>query len=113
MTEAQFRKLALSLPEAAERSHMGHPDFRVRGKIFATLGFPDATMAVVRLNSAQQDMLSHAEPAVFSPVPGAWGSRGATCITLKKATKASTLDALEMAWRRTAPKSLVAAFRRA
>jgi hypothetical protein len=108
VTAAQFRKLALSLPETAEQSHMNHPDFRVRGKIFATLGYPNATTAVVRINHAQQDMLTRAEPAAFSPVPGAWGSRGATCVNLKKARKAPTLDALRMAWRNAAPKSLLA-----
>lgn len=108
MTADAFRKLALSLPEATERSHMGHPDFRVRGKIFATLGYPDAAKAVVRINSAQQDMLSRAEPEAFAPVPGAWGSRGATIISLKKAMKAAALDALRMAWNNAAPKSLLA-----
>ena len=112
MTADAFRRLALSLPETTEQSHMGHPDFRVRGKIFATLGYPDATKAVVRITSAQQDMLSRAEPEAFAPVPGAWGARGATIITLKKARKAATLDALLMAWKNTAPKSLLAISRR-
>ena len=112
MTPDAFRKLALSLPESSEGSHMGHPDFRVRGKIFATLGYPDATKAVVRINSAQQDMLSCAEPGAFAPVPGAWGSRGATIVTLKKASKATTLDVLRMAWKNNAPKALLAASRR-
>ena len=45
MTAAEFRRLALSLPEAEEREHMHHPDFRVGGKIFATLGYPDKSWA--------------------------------------------------------------------
>ena len=106
MTGAQFRKLALSLPEAVEQSHMGHPDFRVRGKIFATLGFPDNTKAALRLTNLQQDMLCRAEPVVFSPVPGGWGARGATLVTLKTAKKASVHDALAMAWKNVAPKAL-------
>jgi hypothetical protein len=113
VTADAFRRLALSLPEATEGSHMGHADFRVRGKVFATLGYPDATKAVVRINSAQQDMLSRAEPEAFTPVPGGWGSRGATIITLRKAKKAATLDALSMAWKNNAPKSLLAEARRA
>lgn len=108
MTAAQFRKLALLLPEAVEQSHMGHPDFRVRGKIFATLGYPDSTNAALRLTNLQQDMLCRAEPAVFSPVPGGWGARGATRVTLKTAKKASVHDALVMAWKNVAPKSLQA-----
>jgi hypothetical protein len=113
VTADAFRRLALSLPEATEGSHMGHADFRVRGKVFATLGYPDATKAVVRINSAQQDMLSRAEPEAFTPVPGGWGSRGATIITLRKAKKAATLDAPRMAWKNNAPKSLLAEARRA
>ena len=108
MTPAAFRKLALSLPEATEQTHMAHPDFRVRGKIFATLGYPDASKAMVKLTSAQQDMMSRACPAAFSPVPGGWGERGATRVILKHADKATTLDALRMAWKNTAPKSLAA-----
>jgi len=49
MTANDFRKLALSLPEAVESAHMHHPDFRVRGKIFATLGYPDKDSGVVKL----------------------------------------------------------------
>jgi hypothetical protein len=108
MTPAQFAKLALSLPEAEEKSHMGHPDFRVRGKIFATLGYPNTDTAVVRLTNMWQDMLSRDKPKAFAPVPGAWGSRGATQIFLKHADKASTLDALRTAWRHAAPKQLIA-----
>ena len=107
MTAAQFRKLALSLPEATEQSHMDHPDFRVRGKIFATLGYPDTGRAVVKLTNAQQDMLTRASPAAFAPVPGGWGERGATHIFLMHADKAMVQDALRMAWRNTAPKSLI------
>jgi hypothetical protein len=108
MTPDAFRNVALSLPEATEGSHMGHADFRVRGKIFATLGFPDSTKAALRLTHMQQDMLCGAEPKVFAPVPGGWGARGATLVTLKAATKASVGDALAMAWKNAAPKSLQA-----
>ena len=107
MTDAQFRKLALSLPEATEQSHMDHPDFRVRGKIFATLGDPDKGKAVVKLTNAQQDMLTRACPAAFAPVRGGWGERGATHIFLKHADQATVRDALRMAWRNTAPKSFI------
>ena len=54
MTPDSFRKLALTLPEALEVGHMGHPDFRVGGKIFATLGYPDARWAMVKLTPEQQ-----------------------------------------------------------
>ena len=54
MTAKDFRKIALSLPETEERSHMNHPDFRVAGKIFATLGYPDKTRAMVKLSPEDQ-----------------------------------------------------------
>lgn len=107
MTADEFRALALSLPEATELSHMGHPDFRVRGKIFATLGHPDESHAMVKLLHDQQDALTRARPDVFAPVPGGWGRRGATYVTLASLDEATALDALEMAWRNTAPKSLL------
>jgi hypothetical protein len=107
MTAGDFRKLALSLPEATEQSHMDHPDFRVRGKIFATLGHPDATRAMVKLLHEQQDALVHARPEVFAPVPGGWGRRGATYVTLQAADEATAYDALVMAWRNTAPRALL------
>lgn len=104
MTGDEFRALALSLPEATEQSHMGHPDFRVRGKIFATLGHPDDAHAMVTLLHDQQDALTRARPGVFAPVPGGWGRRGATYVTLAQLDETTALDALEMAWRNTAPK---------
>lgn len=67
MTADQFRKLALLLPEALEGAHMGHPDFRVRGKIFATLG-PDETWAMVKLTPEQQAAFIQVEPKAFQPI---------------------------------------------
>lgn len=107
MTAEEFRSLALSLPEATERSHMDHPDFRVRGKIFATLGYPDSGRAMVKLVHDEQEALTHARPDVFAPVPGGWGRRGATYVTLQNADAATVYDALLMAWRNTAPKGLL------
>jgi hypothetical protein len=107
MTADEFRALAVSLPEATEQSHMGHPDFRVRGKIFATLGHPDESHAMVKLLHDQQDALTRARPDIFAPVPGGWGRRGATYVSLVHVDEAVALDALTMAWRNTAPKSLL------
>ena len=70
MTAQEFRRLALALPEAVERSHMDHPDFRVRGKIFATLGYPSADSAMVTLRPDQQADFVEAEPEVFVPATG-------------------------------------------
>lgn len=106
MTVGGFRTLALSLPDAAEGAHMGHPDFRVRGKIFATLGYPDEAWGMVKLKPDQQAVLVQAEPAVFMPVKGGWGRKGATNVCLKPATTASVRQALGIAWCNVAPKTL-------
>jgi hypothetical protein len=110
MTAAEFRRLALSFPETAESSHMEHPDFRVGGKVFATLGYPSAGWAMVKLMPDQQQDFVRAEPEVFVTVKGGWGRRGATNVRLKAAKKAALREALESAWRNTAPKRIVAEF---
>ena len=108
MTANDFRKLALALPETEERQHMDHPDFRVAGKIFATLGYPDKTHAMVKLSPEDQHYFSKDFPEAFIPVKGAWGRRGATSVHLKAARKETLSKAIEAAWRNTAPKHLVA-----
>jgi hypothetical protein len=108
MTGADFRRLALGLPEATESAHGDHPDFRVRGKIFATLGYPEMGVGMVKLFPDQQQDFVRAEPRVFAPVHGTWGRRGATHVRLKVAQKASVLRALAAAWRNVAPRKLVA-----
>lgn len=107
MTPAAFRKIALSLPETEERRHMDHPDFRVAGKIFATLGYPDKTRAMVKLSPEDQHNFSKDHPAAFVPVKGAWGRRGATTVSLKNADKETLIQAIHAAWRNTAPNRLL------
>ncbi len=107
MTVAEFRKLALSLPETEERQHMDHPDFRVAGKIFATLGYPDKTRGMVKLSPEDQHNFSKDYPEAFVPVKGTWGRRGATSVYLKAAKKEVLAKAIEAAWRNTAPKRLL------
>ena len=106
MTARQFRKIALGLDGAVEGAHMGHPDFRVAGKIFATLGYPDENFGVVKLSPKQQEAFVAAEPEVFAPVKGGWGQRGATTVRLREAREESVRRALVAAWRNTAPKRL-------
>ena len=106
MTAADFRRVALSFPEAVELAHMNHPDFRVRGKVFATLGYPDDSHGMVKLTPEQQHEYLKLEPDVFSPSKGAWGRAGSTIVNLKAAKKTSLRTALAAAWRNAAPKSL-------
>jgi len=106
MTPNEFRELALSFPEAIESAHMHHPDFRVGGRIFATLGYPDDASAMVKLSADEQNEFVRTNPGVFTPVKGAWGRRGATNIDLPAATIKIVREALTAAWRNTAPKRL-------
>jgi hypothetical protein len=106
MTPSAFRKIALSFPETEERQHMNHPDFRVAGKIFATLGYPDKARGMVKLSPEDQHYFSKDHPAAFVPVKGTWGRRGATSVHLKPADKDVLEKAIQAAWRFNAPKRL-------
>ena len=106
MTTNDFRKLALSFPEVIESAHMRHPDFRVGGKIFATLGYPDDDWAMVKLTRDDQREFVRSDPAVFKSVKGAWGRQGGTNIYLPAATMVTVREALTAGWRNTAPKRL-------
>ena len=102
MTAAEFRKLALALPDAVECAHMNHPDFRVGGRIFATLGYPNAAWGMVKLYPDQQQAFIKAAPKAFAPVKGAWGKKGCTSVFLEKARKPKVQEALHAAWRNAA-----------
>lgn len=107
MTPALFRRHALRLPEAVEGSHHGHADFRVGGKVFASLGYPDTRFAVVMLSPQDQDLVMRDHPGTFSPVAGKWGASGCTTVTLADADTKGVIAALDAAWRRHAPKRLL------
>src|SRR5260370_8177614 len=83
MTSNEFRRLALTFPETSEKSHMDHPDFRVAGKLFATLGYPDKDWGMLKLTPIEQEMFVKAQPSVFNPCAAAWGRRGSTNVPLK------------------------------
>ena len=106
MSADEFREIALNFPEAMEAAHVGHPDFRVRGKIFATLGFPDESWGVAKLTPDQQQEIVARDPDMFQPVKGGWGRRGATHVFLAKAKSATVQKILTIAWRNVAPKRL-------
>ena len=107
MTTDQFRRLALSMPQVSESAHMGHPDFRVAGKIFATLGYPGNGWGMVKLTPEQQELFVKSQPGVFAPVKGAWGRGGATNVRLRAAKASAVCEALDLAWRNSAPRSLL------
>jgi hypothetical protein len=110
MTATEFRRIALSFPKAVESAHMDHPDFRVGGKIFATLGYPDKSWGMVKLFPDQQQSFMKAEPKVFVPAKGAWGARGSTYVQLKNAKKTSLRKVLLAAWQNAAPKIIAAKY---
>ena len=105
MSVARFRKIALSLPESIEGAHQGTSDFRVKKRIFATLGYPDADWGMVKLTVEQQSVLVEAEPGIFRPVPGGWGKGGYTNVRLAKADATTLKSALTMAWQNIAGRS--------
>lgn len=105
---AAWRKLALALPETAEKSHFGQPDFRVRGKIFAGLS-EDETLGTLKLSPEIQSLVVEAKPETFFPATGAWGRSGWTRVHLATSEAGEIRSLLLEAWRLIAPKTLVAA----
>jgi hypothetical protein len=104
MNTNDFRLLALALPGASEVGHMGHPDFRVNGRIFATLGYPDDAWGMIKLTPEQQSGFVKSHPAIFKPVKGAWGLQGNTNVHLGPATEEIIGEALTEAWRKASVK---------
>jgi hypothetical protein len=98
MTAQEFRRMALKLDGATAQTHMGHPDFRVANKIFATLGYPGRGWGMVKLTPEQQELFVRSLPKAFMPVKGAWGRAGATNVALPTAKKVAVREALTMAW---------------
>jgi len=103
------RKLALSLPEAEEKSHFEKPDFRIKNKIFSSLHV-DKKLMMVKLNLLNQSVFCAFDKEVIYPVPGGWGRGGATFVNLKKVKKAMLLDALTTAWKTVAPPKLISQY---
>ena len=105
MSASRFRKIALGLPDAIEGAHQGKTDFRVKKRIFATLGYPDEDWGMVKLTPEQQSVLVEADPDIFRPVPGGWGKGGATNVRLAKADATTLKSALTMAWQNIVERS--------
>lgn len=105
MTAEDFRRIALSLEGAEEGSHMGSPDFRVGGRIFATLASEAKGYGNLMLTPEQQAAFVGEAPEVFLPVAGGWGRMGATHIRLTAATKDVLTGALRTAWKSRVDKN--------
>lgn len=99
MNVADFRRIAVSLPGAEESSHMGQPDFRVDGRIFATLASAKQGYGNLMLTPEQQTAFVEEMPEVFLPIPGGWGTMGMTHIRLAEASEDVLYGALHSAWK--------------
>ncbi|HKM48892.1 MAG TPA: MmcQ/YjbR family DNA-binding protein [Terriglobales bacterium] len=99
MNVADFRRIALSFDGAVESSHMGAPDFRVGGKIFATLASQKQGCGNLKLTPEQQAEFARELPEVFLPIHGGWGRMGMTHIRLAKANEDVLTGALRAAWK--------------
>jgi hypothetical protein len=98
MNAADFRRIALSLEGAEEGSHMGSPDFRVGGRIFATLAHQKTGYGNLMLTPEQQAEFVAENATVFLPVAGGWGKNGATHVRLAEANEDLLAGALRAAW---------------
>jgi hypothetical protein len=105
MRADDFRRIALSLDGAIEGAHMGHPDFRIDKRIFASLHHEDQ-FGLVKLTPDQQASFIEEHPDAFTPEAGAWGRSGCTRVILKAVTEEAVGEALTLAWQnaRKAPK---------
>jgi hypothetical protein len=108
MKAADFRRMALKLDGAQEGSHMGHADFRVGGRIFATLAAQEQGYGNLLLTPEQQAEFVAEQPDIFLPVPGGWGKGGATHMRLSKSSEDLLAGALHAAWKTRVEKNRTA-----
>jgi YjbR len=99
MTPSDFRRIALNLEGAEEGSHMGSPDFRVGGRIFATLAAQARGYGNLMLTPEQQAMFVAEQPDVFIPIAGGWGRMGMTHVLLSATNEDLLFGALTTAWK--------------
>jgi len=100
MNADDFRRIALGLEGAIEGSHMDHPDFRVAGRIFASI-HPDPRVGMVKLSLDQQARFVSEHPRAFAPEAGAWGRQGYTRVQLRAVDEETAGEALTLAWQQT------------
>ncbi len=104
MTPDRFRRIALGLEGVSESAHHRHPDFRVGGRIFATLGYPDRKCGMVNLTTHQQRTWTREHPDAFVAVKGKWGEQGSTTVRLDAVDEETLGEALTLAWQNTVTK---------
>lgn len=105
MTSKGFRRIAIGMKDAIESAHMGHPDFRVHNRIFATL-HADLKYGMVKLTPEQQARFIADAPDAFKPENGAWGLQGCTAVRLDRVNEEMLGEAMTLAWRHTSEKAL-------
>ena len=106
LTPEKFRSIALGMDDAIENAHMGHPDFRANGRIFATL-HPGNESGMVKLTPEQQQDFLRAGQDAFVPASGAWGRQGCTTVKLAAVDEEMLGEAITLAWRNTKKQSVV------
>ena len=99
MTANEFRRFALGMEGASEGQHMGHPDFRVNDRIFATLT-ADGSRGMVQLTPEQQQEFVNTDPETFVPASGAWGRGGSTMVQLATVDADTLGEAMTLAWQK-------------
>lgn len=97
LTAEQFRGIVLRMDGASESAHMGHPDFRANGRIFATL-YPDGESGMVKLTPEQQQEFMHRDSVAFAPASGAWGRQACTTVKLAALDADMLGEAITRAW---------------
>ena len=101
MSLDDFRRIALGMENAIESAHMGHPDFRANGRIFATI-HPDHKWGMVKLTPEQQHVFVGMNPSTFAPENGAWGRAGCTKVRLDSVDQDMLGEAMMLAWQNSA-----------
>lgn len=100
MSPDKFRRIALGMKGAIEGAHMGHPDFRAHGRIFATI-YPNGQSGMVKLTPAQQQEFVRADSGTFAPASGAWGRQGCTTVRFDSIDEDTLGHAITLAWQNT------------
>jgi hypothetical protein len=107
LSHEDFRRIALGMDDAVESAHMGHPDFRVSGGIFATI-HSDHQHGMLKLTPDQQKKFVHDYPATFVPENGAWGRAGSTSVRLDLVEEEILGEVMTLAWQNIAAKRVTA-----